>query len=454
MLIPLTLPKQSRPGRFGPDSAGRLVNCYVEEAGPEGKMPLPIYVNDGWTDYETLSGGSKIRAMLDLDGTLYVVSGRNVYQRTSAGVVTNLGSIGGVTTSGMVTMARNRAGTPQIGIVVDNLYYVISGGVLSAVTTNVRTDIVSCAVLDGFMVLFSSEGHFRLSTADDATAFDALDQARAEAEPDTGIINLTRNRDMLFFSSNSIEVWQNTGDVFPFTRSAVIARGTIAGPSVQKIGEQVFFVAENKEVHVLNGYTPQKISNHDVERSIAAESEPDKISALVWEDGGHALYELSGEGFTWIYDATTGSWSEAKSAGLNRSRAAVHVGYGGKHIFGDYALGKLYERAKGIYSENGDEIVWTIELPVAHNTPNKLVHHAIYVDLLTGTGDDSQVQPNDNPEIMLDYSDDGRQTWGAQRLIRVGKKGATKTRVTTRRLGQSKSQGRVYRLSGSASVAW
>ncbi len=54
-VVPINIGVRSNPGRHGQDSAARLINCYAEEAGAEGKMRFPIYASDGLLAFSALT---------------------------------------------------------------------------------------------------------------------------------------------------------------------------------------------------------------------------------------------------------------------------------------------------------------------------------------------------------------------------------------------------------------
>ena len=458
--MPITavqLPQRSNPGRYGPDGATRLINCYAEDAGSEGVARFPIYANDGWLQRVDFGlGQGPIRQAIEVNGIVYVVAGRSVFSVNASYAVSLIGTVGGVSTAGMVTMARNRAAVPQIGIVVDHLYYIVQGGVLTQVTNaNLRADVGSIAALDGFFVLFCDDGRFQLTGVDDGFAIAAIDYATASANPDGGSVVAVRNRDLVLFGPKSVEFFQNTGGTFPFSRGATVdGLGVLAPRSVATLEQTLCFVASDGTVRLLNGYSPMRISSHAVERSINAEADPTLITALSWRDSGHSMYQISGANFTWVYDITLpGSWTEAKSYGINRSRLSVALEANGLHLFGDYLNGALYERRKGFFDEAGSPIVWEIWLSTVHDFPNFLRHDALYIKVLTGRGIVNAGQPNEEPMLMVDYSDDGGATFSAQRMLSLGVDGDRDLEVKTYRLGMAPAGGRVYRLSGSAAAA-
>lgn len=454
--INVNLGQRSNPGRFGPDSAARLVNCYAEDAGAEGKVEFPIYPFSGWTSFATLTGGAGIRAALKLDeDTYYVVSGQKVFKVTSLGAVTSLGIVGSASTVGLVTMVRNRAATPQIGILVDALYYTIASDVLTPYDLAAKPIVgaVSIAVLDGYFVLFTESGSYYLTAVDNATSINVADTAKCESSPDKGVTNIALNRSMVFFSERSIEFWDNTGGAFPFTRTATRNVGCYAGGSVAEVSETLAFIAHDQTVRMLSGYDAQIISTPAVERSIVAESDVTLIRATSWTEAGHSFYQISGTGFTWVYDTKTGFWTERRSVDLDRSRVSVAINTKTRLILGDYASATLYQSSQSDYAEAGDDIIMQVVIPVMHQFPASYAHEETDIDVMTGVGLNSTSPELSNPQLMLDYSDDGGVHFRNERQLDLGVEADRLRRVRAFRLGRSGPKGRNYRIRVSASVA-
>lgn len=115
-LTEIRLPTQSNPAKFGPGGATRLVNCFVEDAGEEGKMRFPIYSNPGFDTWVSLSGYGIVRAAIVVNGAIYAVAGQKAIKVNSFGGVSELGTVGGPDLTKLVTMDANRVG--EIGICV------------------------------------------------------------------------------------------------------------------------------------------------------------------------------------------------------------------------------------------------------------------------------------------------------------------------------------------------
>ena len=107
-VTPLQLGIRSNPTRYSHEGNARLTNCYAEQLGEEGKNPWAIYAIPGFIAFSTIGTNAETRAMLEVEGTLYVVSGQSLYRIDIFGNATSIGAIG---TDGLVTIARNRAST-------------------------------------------------------------------------------------------------------------------------------------------------------------------------------------------------------------------------------------------------------------------------------------------------------------------------------------------------------
>lgn len=463
-LQPVSLGVRSNPGRHGQDSAARLVNCYAEELGEEGKIRFPLYASDGFTTFASPGVAAGVRAMLALDASdMYAVIGSVAVHVTSAAVVS---ALGGIATTGPVYMARNRADPAQIGIVSDGLFFTIESNVLTQISDADLPAPNSITSIDGYFVLTIEDGRFFITAIDDITV-DALDFSSALANPDGLMIGATRGRELALFGPRSIEFWVNTGAAdFPFERAQATNIGCYSAGSVREVTvlaggsttDSIAFAATDAQgayagVMILNGYSGTKISTHAVDRAIEGEADPADLRSGTWSKGGHTFYAIIGTAFTWVYDFVTGQWHERESYGLSRWRISQITTFGTKIILGDYAAGTLYEMDRDTYTEAGEPLIMTIQPPAIHAWPNPMKFNAIHIDVVPGVGINSTNTANSDPQIMVSHSDDNGKTWAAERTASMGAIGAFRTKVKMFRFGMSDEDGKVFRFSCSAAVA-
>lgn len=384
-ITPIDLGSRSNPGRYGADGTARLINMYMEDAGGEGKAPKPLYACAGLKAFASIANTTGVRASIVVQNYLYAVIGRLCYRFDAAGTAKFLG---GIPTDGPVYMARNgRAPFPQIGVVSDGLYFVIEGDVFSQVIIAGLPASTSIAVLDGYFILPSTNSGWYVSDQNSGKVVDLLSFANAESDPDEIVRAATRERELVLFGSASTEWWQDTGGAdFPFTRSQAITTGCLSAQSVARVDRTLAWIADDGTVRLMQGYAGQRVSTHAVERSIADDAQPDKISGCAWFNRGHWFYCISGATFSWQFDMATGLWVERLSYGLPRWRIATAARFGTRVIAGDYATGRLYDMAEAYADEDGAEMICTIRTPQVHGFPYRTRHLGLYLDFVPGVG--------------------------------------------------------------------
>lgn len=452
-ITPISLGTGSSPSRFAAGGAARAINCYLERQGDEAKAPEIMVACDGLTAFATLPT-YPVRAMLEVGTYLYVVAGRVMYRVDTLGNYTVLGN---VPTEGIVTMVRNRRTNPQIGIVSERLYYVYDtvDGSFERITVSDVTDFypTSITILDGYGILPVSSSRWYATELDDLATVDGLSFGSAESDPDEIVMSATREGEVVIFGTQTTEFFQDTGDeTFAFTRSQAIRLGCLAGGSVANIDRTLAWVAHDGTVRMLSGYGGERISDHAVERAIAS-VDPSELRATTWWGRGHTFYVLSSDSWTWAYDLATGKWHERKSYQSSRWMIAEVARYGLQLIAGGNDSGDLYVMSGDAYDEDGEPLVMTVQTPPVHAAPYRLGFNALFVDIVPGVGLADGSTQDVTPELMVSWSDNGGQTWSAERRVSLGRLGEMTKRAVVRRLGVSNQIGRTFKISISAAVA-
>jgi hypothetical protein len=459
-LTPITIGLRSNPAKHGKQAGNaRLINCFAEEIGEEGKTQWVITAAPGLSTFgDSLGADNGIRDMLDVDGVLMSVAGRQVYQTVPSGAATR---IGGIPTDGPVYMRRNRRDPVQTGIASDGYYSVFDAGVQTEISDADLPPPTSLAYLDGYGILPTSRGRYFLTGLDDFTTINGLDFSVAESNPDPIVRSHELGREIYLFGSQSTEAHQNTGAAdFPFERSQTIEVGCAAADSVCAVdtpgGKALMFVAHDHTVRLMPAYTPQVVSTGEIEDLIRRMAEAGTISSLkatTWSWGGRFFYALSSPTWTRVFDGKTGYWHERKSYLSERWRVSKVVTFNGKLIAGDADTGQLYQMSDETYTEGSDPHVMQIVFPPVHAFPYGGIVNAFYLDAISGVGLNTTTSHDLDPVAMLDWSKDGGDTWSTPREIPIHRLGQTARRVQPiRRLGRFGQKGLTFRLTLSAAV--
>lgn len=438
----------------------RCVNLFPQpsESGTSKAIAM-LLGTPGLTLFSTLTGGG-VRGSLKFNkAQSIVVVGGNVYSVDTSGNGTLIGAIVNRTTP--VCMASN--GT-TVMLVTGPEGYVITPNVLPTLSTVVpisNTAFIGADRVDyinGYFVFNQpGTGRFQISGLF-ANTIDPLDFATAEGSPDLLISLMANHLEIWLFGENSTEIFFDSGNVlFPFERiqGAFIEMGCAAKNSPAKSVDTLFWLSADDRgqgiVVKAVGYQPQRISTHAVEYAIAQYSRIDDAIGYTYQQEGHTFYVLTFPtgNATWVYDSNTQLWHERAwrnpaDGSLNRHRSNCQMAFAGKIIVGDWESGKLYSFNLDAYDDNGD-ILPAIRQTAHQASPDDTwqFFHRLWIDLETGVGLNSG--QGSDPQVMLEWSDDGGHSFPNQMWASAGKIGEFRRRVNFRRLG--KSRDRVWRVT-------
>jgi hypothetical protein len=180
-------------------------------------------------------------------------------------------------------------------------------------------------------------------------------------------------------------------------QGAFIEHGCAAPQSVAKLDNTVFWIGRDSNgqgtVWRANGYTPQRISTHAIEYALQSYSQISDAIAYTYQQDGHAFYVLTfpQANKTWCYDAATGAWHERSyrnttTGNDERHRSNCLIYFGGVHVVGDYADGRVYALDPDYYTDDGDPLVSVRTCPVVSNSPNRLFHQCLTIEIEEGVG--------------------------------------------------------------------
>lgn len=404
MIVPLLGP--GIQGKSEVISAQHRINCYVEMSGDPDKSSLSIIGTPGlelFCDLDAIPfyqtgavaslGSGPIRAIqpwvygytgttgfINREEALLVVRGNKIIAINKDGRY--------LTQTGVLVGADVTADTG----ILDSGIYQISGvryclfadgqkllyfSDFPALTWRRVSDgdAVNASTLAAFGtdILVTVQGSEKFYLTPDLTNWDPLDFASAESQPDE-LVRVYRNGDtVILFGESGVEFWAKSDSLdFAYVpiKGTNVDFGIEAKWSVAKVGGAVVYLARNPAGQVslvrLVGYQASKVSSQDWDVLINDYIETADAEAFAYTMGGHAFYQITFPRAekSWLFDATTGVFSELQSDTFGRHRARLNAFAFGDHFVTDYDNGKIYRFRHDIYSDNG--VPMAMELRTKH----------------------------------------------------------------------------------------
>ena len=419
---------QTYPAASSPVTAERLINCFAEPAPENAFAPVVVRRAPGLEVFASgLSG--PVRALHTWKGSLYAIAGSRLYEINSSGSVSIVGTVQG---TGAAYMESD---TNLLVIVTGGDVYTYDGTTVSEITDTDLPDPVSWVEFLDQRILYGvgGAGQFYWSDVGDPTSINTLSFATAETDPDNVVRGIVQRRELYLFGERTIEVWYSTGDndaAFLRSQGGVIERGCIAGNSIVREDNSIFWLADDLTVRRLSGVTPQRISTHAIETELRTASTVIDVSAFSYTYDGHVFYVLRIPALNraYIYDITTQLWHERRSwpSALWRANSAA-VAYGGQTFVGDSMSGTVFRLAGDVYTEGGGILELNMRTAPIQSNRRRIIMDELEVvmepgvGLFTGQGSD--------PQVMRRFSDDGGKTYGSAKYRTLGQQGRYGNRI-------------------------
>jgi hypothetical protein len=440
----------------------RSINLYtvVSETGTS-KSRFALRGTPGTSLFADCTDGPVRGSLSSTSGRACVVSGGGFYEIFEDGSETLRGSL--TTQSGLVDIAENNAS--QI-MVTDGI-----AGWIFTQTTNAWAQITdsdfptpsSMTFQDGyFIVSQSGTQKFYISALSNGASWDALDFTSVESNPDNLVALLSDNGNLWCFGNRSVQVYQNTGAAaFPFEPipGAIVQTGCAAAQTVRKFDGTITWLGTDEQgqgvVWKAEGYRAKRISTAAIEKKIAGAGDFSEAYSFVYHEQGHLFYCLQIQGLdtTLCYDASTGQWHERSYRNPENGErelhlAVTHLFFNKKNLVGSRIDGKIYEMSLDYFSDNGNPLVRERISPHQQGEKNLLTFRSFELDMEVGQG--LQTGQGSDPQISLEYSNDGGFTWSNEIWRTFGRVGKYKQRVIWRQLGMARD--RVFKVKISDPV--
>ncbi len=257
---------------------------------------------------------------------------------------------------------------------------------------------------------------------------------------------------LFLFGQLTMEIWQNTGGLFPFTRvsGAVYPIGCDSAWSVAGRKGLRFWLWRGQVWGQIGTALPQRISDYGVEQAIKGYSYYDQINAEAdcYTDGNHTFYSLSfiEAGETWVYDYAEKSWDKRlywNNNQWNRYRPRLFAQQWAMNLGGDYETGDIYVLDPKVFTDaHGVPLRRDRIAPYITQEMKNVRFNRLTLDMNTGVGlSVAQNQPGWDPQIGMRYSKNRGKTWSNWRTQSLGKIGEDDKRV-------------FFTQCGSARIGW
>lgn len=345
----------------------------------------------------------------------------------------------------------------------------LSSGTIAQLTGGAFGSASSNTFLDGYIVYSKLDTNQFFWTNLYSTVADGLNFASAESNPDKLVGLVNNNLDLWLFGKKTIELWYNYGSnnvVFQRRPNTLLETGCTAPYTIQKLNNTLFWLSQDDRggpmFMMANGYTPQRMSTFAIEQQWQKFTSQQLAGAngFTYQEGGHHFYVLNipGADTTWVFDMTvslqlgTPTWHERRSfngdGDMIRWVAYGHVYLNGFHITADYNSGKLYVMDNDYRYDDTQPIVLERTSPHVTNSMDRIRYSNLTCDFFTG----NVIDPELDPQVMLQWSDDGGATWTDEMWVSCGKIGEYGLKVQFQRLGMGRS--RVFRIRCSDPIYW
>lgn len=321
-----------------------------------------------------------------------------------------------------------------------------------------------------FIVVEPNSQTFAWSDVNNGLSWDPLNFATATGEPGNVVSMLVDHRQLWFLCNNHTEIFVGTSNPdIPYQRleGAYMEQGTDSLDGAFQCDNTIFWQGGNQQGRGIfwraNGYSPFRISNHAIEKLVQNWGDISDSSGYAYQENGHLFARWDfpnargGLAATLLYDCSTGYWHtryfwNATIGAYMGDLARCHMFVFARHLVGDWRSGNVYEQSQNYKTDAGAAIRRLRSSPDLANAGKWVFYgeHRLLMNVGIGLDGDTSasVIPVDgapagdgtNPKITVQLSNDGGETWGRERFIRMGKLGDFQRLVRWQQNGRSNNR--------------
>ncbi len=458
MRVPIPLIGPSYTNRSLPLSA-QVSKGILPQIDPEARNIVSLHAFPGLKVFSSLSG--KGRGQHVMAGIEYAVYGNTLSEVSSTGVATSRGTIVGESICGF---ADN--GT-QMFIVTGRTSYLYTAATndLAETTDSDLVDPTTVGYLNSQFIFDdntegAAEGSFVTSqvvtilTADNIV--NPADRATADAHPDDISRIIIYNGTVVFFGTEGIDPWWNSGSgnpPFDPIQAGFRPYGLAGKDAIAKTDEFVYFLDNQRVPRRIFGFQVSNIGNPALANEWGKYVRVDDAIGLSYILDQKTYFQINfpTANRSWLYHEESNSWYQLSFGTDNqRHRGMSHQFVYGKNLIQDHSNGQLYELDFETFTDN-DEVI-------QRKRATAYIHGGLYgfpgkelwfdrVEFVVQTGVGIATGQGSDPQLMIRSSDDGGRTFTAEQWHSLGVGGDYTTKVQLDTQGNAFE--RIYELTYS-----
>lgn len=366
-----------------------------------------------------------LRAIREVSGAIYSVSGGKLFRVSSQGDISDLGAVA----KGPTSISGNNG---KVTVAANGVYYVFDGTNLQRPDTGAFSSVGSVDFLGQYTLITEKDGRkASWSTPADPETFDALDVKTKEGADEDILRGKVINGYWWLFSAKSSEIWYQTGQAGTnaFTRMAGQTSdiGLKAYDLIVDVPDGAFFVGSDNRARLTNGGESTPVSTTAVEQSI---SDGVIRSCGYYEDAGHSMCVIAFDDRpAWCLDLATGEWHERSQSVNHKPWSIIGTVQAYGSWFAAYAGGEIH-RLERNNTDVGEALRRTmISETLEFDGQRRRIKS---LEAIARRGSHS----GQEPQLRLSTSKDHGKTWAAHTARGLGELGEYAARARWTSLGQ------------------
>jgi hypothetical protein len=449
--IPIPLIGPTYTNRSLPVSAQVTRGFYVE-FNQQAQEVTSFNPFPGLKPFSTGAGAN--RGMGRLDDVLYTVSANTLFEISSIGAQTQIGTIEGAD--------RCKLDEDQVG----NL--VIATGVgkpfsYDGTTLTQGTDIdlpnaSTVTYINRRMVYDGNGGDIAFADLSDPLKVNSANVIIAESKADDMKAVFAYKQQVFGFGSKTIQPLYNSGTGNPPYTFVLNATQEVGIDAIHSIGSNnrfAYFLGSDQIVYQLAGLALNPIGNPAIGQEIAKYSKTDDAYGMCFTLDNQNFYLLSFPtgNETWLFNEGAGLWTNL-AFGTDGSQHLIsdYQFIYNKHLVADRRNGNIYELDFETFTDNGEPIQHRRDTIAINGRTFGRAGAKVFMDRLGIEIETGTSLVTAESQIIMQYSDDNGRSWSSERFQNIGAQGEFRHQLDW--FGMGSFYTRMFRFTMTDNIKW